>query len=250
MHKEYEKAAKITSLKVNCEQYIRKITDAYCNHEGMQYDFTHATESAVLRRQLLMCPILEQSLKNRNITIPTFMRHMARPALKKMVQHWLTTLPAYNQDAEYPAGKILNIFGWSEFSGTYGYLINHSESYVWQIEDGMVAPMTKYFKLASRFFECKQNSKHGEVCRAWLRFEPYADPAALPSVFEFPHLDSVSIPAMIRSAKSNGEVLVNIAEHLIAKSLDKDVDVIPDVEYTSERDEKLNVMMRPEIHQL
>jgi len=250
MDREYQKAARMTNLKVQCEQYIRKITEAYCDHDGDSYDFEHVTNNTILRRQLLVCPILEQSLKNRNISIPDFMKHMTRPALHKMVQHWLTTLPAYNKDANYPAGEIMNVLVWSELSGTYGYMIHCAESYVWQIEAKMVVPITKYFKLANRFFECKQSSQHGEICRAWLRFKP-VDIEHLPAKFDAAHLESVEIPAMIRNAKSSGEVLVNIAEHLIAKTLDQGYGgVIPDVEYTSERDEKLNIMMRPEIHHI
>ena len=250
MDREYQKAARMTNLKVQCEQYIRKITEAYCDHDGDSYDFEHVTNNTILRRQLLVCPILEQSLKNRNISIPDFMKHMTRPALHKMVQHWLTTLPAYNKDADYPAGEIMNVLVWNELSGTYGYMIHCSESYVWQIEAKMVVPITKYFKLANRFFECKQSSQHGEICRAWLRFKP-VDIEHLPAKFDAAHLESVEIPAMIRNAKSSGEVLVNIAEHLIAKTLDQGYGgVIPDVEYTSERDEKLNIMMRPEIHHI
>jgi hypothetical protein len=249
MDREYEKAARLTNLKVQCEQYIRKIVDAYCDHNGDSYDFEHVTNNSILRRQLLVCPILEQSLKNRNISIPNFMKHMTRPALHKMVQHWLTTLPAYDQDVDYPAGEIMNVLVWSELSGTYGYLINLSESYVWQIEADMVMPITKYFKLANRFFECKQNSQHGEICRAWLRFKP-VDIDHLPEKFDKIHLESVEIPAMVRNAKSRGEVLLNMAEHLIAKSLDPECYIIPDVEYTSERDKQLNIMMRPEIHHI
>lgn len=250
MDKEYEKAARLTNLKVQCEQYISRIVEKYCDYDGHSHNFEHVTNNSILRRKLLICPKLEQSLKNRNISVPDFMGHMTRPALHKMVQHWLTTLPAYDQDVDYPAGEIMNIFLWSELSGTYGYLINLSESYVWQIEADMVMPITKYFKLANRFFECKQTSKvQGEICRAWLRFKP-VDIDHLPEKFDKIHLESVEIPAMVRNAKSRGEVLLNIAEHLIAKSLDPECDIIPDVEYTSERDKQLNIMMRPEIHHI
>jgi len=248
MDEKHKKAASLLKLKLRCEEYITNITSDYCDYSGPIFNFMHVTGNARLKRNLLVCPVLLQSLENRNIDINDFMRHMARPSLHKMIQHWLTTLPAYHNDAEYPAGEIQNIFCWSEFSGTYGYIINLDEAYVWKIEGAMVEDMTTYCKLANRFFECLEG-EHGEICKGYLRFKP-VDWCELPKKCTTAHLDSVQMPAMISSAKTSGEVLLNIAEHLVSKSIYERQDTIPDLVYNSRLEKSQNVMMRPKLHQL
>ena len=245
----YKKAARKMQLKLNCERYLRKITDDFMTHDGQSYCFEHVTKRSMLRRQLRVCPKLEENLKARNITVEAFMKHMARPAIHTMVQHWLTTLPAYREDKEYPAGEICNQLLWSEMSGTYGYMIWQADSYVWKVSENIADEMITYYKLANRYFECKQIGDE-EICKAWLKFKP-VDMDQLPKVFEGPqHLETVQLPALIANAKSRGEVMLNIAEHIIAKSMDDTDATIPDVTYTSKRHKKLNVMMRPKPHHI
>jgi|GEM_PF-4149221 len=246
MDDSYDKAYRKMQVKLKCEKYLKTVVDNFIAHNGESYCFQRITKNIKHRRKLRFSKGLEKSLKDRNIPVHNFMEHMMRPAIHTMLQHWLTTLPAYRDDSDYSGGEICNIFLWSEMSGTYGYIIWQFESYVWRVSPERVQDMITYFKLNNRYFECKQIG-NSEICKAWLKFKP-VNANELPKVMADPHFETVQLPALIANAKTSGEVMLNIAEHLIAKSLDDTGEYIPDVEYKSERHKELNVMMRPKPH--
>jgi len=249
MDHKYIEAGRIISMKQRCEKYIEEMTEDFINFDGEEVRFAHVTGKAILRRDLCIAKELKQSLDNRNISVDKFMQHMVRDAMHRMVQHWLRTLPAYEPDAEYPGGHLLNVFAWSEMSGTYGYIILGAQAYVWKVQADMVEDVQEYMKLANRFFECINTAK-GEVCKAYLRFRP-VDMDQIPQVHPQAHIESSNLSVLLHNAKSSGDVMLNIAEHLIARTLDsRNPHIIPDIVHTSDRDRSLNIMVRPEKHNI
>lgn len=243
----YEQRQLIENI-VLCHRHLDEVSEQFTNNNDAPDDFEIITKKgkkwSTVSRSLYVCPKLKKRLAAQGLTIKAWMKHLGRPALHRMVQHFLTTLPAYDKDAEYPSGQLINFLTWTEFNTTYGYLIYQNDSFTWQIPTDLNETFVRFSKENNRHFECRQ-THDGEVVIGFLNFVPTVQ-QDLPLTGCTSDLDFQTFEDRLSLCSKKSQVQQVIENQLHMHGLDA-CHTVPDLQYTSARDKQLNVMCKKHI---